>query len=138
LPLPPSSLAGTGPVPPWRFRQISVMGLVATPLILPLFGSVVVVVGLVAACIEPVAPGASTTLFRCAGLLLRPGMALVELLARPSWASLAVPCPSAIELTLLYGLLLARVLPSGRAARWLAVAASLALAIDIGLWIHER
>jgi competence protein ComEC len=133
-----SALAGTGPLTAWHFRQVSVMGLVANPLILPLFGSVVVVVGLVAACIEPVAPGASTALFRFAGLLLRPGMALVELLARPSWASLDVPCPSAIELTLLYGLLLALVLPAGRAARWLALAASLALAIDVGLWIHER
>ena len=115
------------------------MGLVANPLVLPLFGSVVVVLGLVAACIEPLVPGASTALFRAAGLLLRPGMALVEHLgatrlgvarrpvsrARSSWRSL-------------YGLLLAIVLPSGRAARWLAIAASLALVIDVGLWMHER
>jgi len=133
-----SALAGTSPLTAWHFRQVSLMGLVANPLVLPLFGSVVVVVGLVAAGIEPVAPGASTALFRLAGLLLRPGMALVEALARPAWASLDVPCPSAIELTLLYGLLLALVLPAGRAARCLALAASLALAIDVGLWIHER
>jgi competence protein ComEC len=133
-----SALAGTAPLTAWHFRQVSAMGLVANPITLPLFGSVVVVVGLVAACIEPVAAGASTALFRFAGLLLRPGLALVELLARPSWASLDVPCPSVIELALLYGLLFALVLPAGRAARRLAVAASLALAIDIGLWIHER
>jgi competence protein ComEC len=133
-----SALAGTSPLTAWHFRQVSLMGLVANPLVLPLFGSVVVVLGLVAACIEPLVPGASTALFRAAGLLLRPGMALVERLARPAWASLDVPCPSAIELALLYGLLLAIVLPSGRAARWLVIAASLALVIDVGLWMHER
>jgi competence protein ComEC len=133
-----AALAGTAPLTAWHFQQVSPMGLIANPLVIPLFGTAVVVLGLVAACIEPVSPGGATALFRVAGLLLRPGVALVEWLARPWWASLDVPRPSAVELVLVYVLLAAMVLLPGRTAWRLAAAASIALLIDGGLWVRER
>ena len=109
-----SALAGTAPLTALHFQQVSPMSLLANPLVVPLFGSLVVVLGLAAACVEPVSGAVARTLFALAGHPLRPGIALVELLARPSWAALDVPAPSGIDLVLLYATLATAVLPGGR------------------------
>src|ERR1043166_3707887 len=49
----PGALLGTAPLTAFHFHQVSLAGLVANPLAVPLFGSVVVGVGLVAALLEP-------------------------------------------------------------------------------------
>src|SRR5262249_47076475 len=60
-------------------------------------------------------------------------------LGRPAWAALAVPRPSAVELVLVYALLVAAVvLPWGRTGSRLALAAPLALLVDAGFWVRER
>ncbi len=133
-----SALAGTAPLTALHFQQVSPMSLLANPLVVPLFGSLVVVLGLAAACVEPVSAAVARTLFALAGHALRPGIALVELLARPSWAALDVPAPSGIELVLLYATLAAAVVPGGRTRRAIAAAAVLGMAIDAGWWIRER
>jgi competence protein ComEC len=133
-----SAMAGTAPLTAWHFQQVSLMGLLANPLVIPLFGSAVVVLGLGGACIEPISPNGAAALFRVAGLLLGPGVAVVEWLARPSWAALDVSRPSSSELALVYVLLVAAILPRGRVAWGLALAASLALLVDAGLWARER
>src|SRR5262249_47432074 len=74
----------------------------------------------------------ATALFRLAGHALRPGIVLVEVLARPSWAALDVPAPSAIEVALLYALLAAAVVPGGSARRGLPAAAIIRLGGDAG------
>jgi competence protein ComEC len=113
-----SALAGTAPLSALHFQQVSMMALLANPVVVPLFGSLVVLLGLVGAAIEPVSPAGAATLFRLAGEALRPGVALVEWLAMPRLAAVDVPAPSAVELTLLYGLLAAAVLPArARSAR---------------------
>jgi competence protein ComEC len=133
-----SAFAGTAPLTAMHFQQISPMSLLANPLVVPLFGSLVVVLGLAGACVEPIsAPGASA-LFRLAGHVLRPGIALVEGLARPSWAALDVPAPSAIEVALLYALLATAVVPGRGARRGLAAAAIIGLVVTAGFWARER
>src|SRR5207245_1440723 len=69
----PCALVGTAPLTAFPFHQVSLVGLVANPLVIPIFGSAVVVLGLVGAVVEPVAPGAAAALFRLAGLVLWPG-----------------------------------------------------------------
>src|SRR5579883_2853693 len=98
----PSALVGTAPLTAFHFHQVSVAGLVANPLAIPLFGSVVVGLGLGGALVEPLAPGVATRLFAAAGLALRPGLALVSALGRPAWAAVDVPIPNPLELGLLY------------------------------------
>src|SRR5207245_8198510 len=88
----PCALVGTAPLTAFHFHQVSLVGLVANPLTIPIFGSAVVVVGLVGAVAEPVLPGAAAVLFRLAGLVLRSGIALVRALARPALAG--VDCAS--------------------------------------------
>ena len=133
-----SAFAGTAPLTALHFQQISPMSLLANPIVVPLFGSLVVVLGLAGACVEPISASGAGALFRLAGHALRPGIALVGWLARPSWAALDVPAPSGVEVLLLYALLAAAVVPGGKARRWLAAAAVLALAVDVGFWARER
>ncbi|HUE31215.1 MAG TPA: ComEC/Rec2 family competence protein, partial [Verrucomicrobiae bacterium] len=90
----PCALVGTAPLTAFHFHQVSLVGLIANPLTIPIFGSAVVVLGLVGAVVEPVAPPAAAALFRTAGLVLWPGIALVRTLAKPAWAAVDVPIPS--------------------------------------------
>src|SRR5207249_1119968 len=87
----PCALVGTAPLTAFHFHQVSLVGLVANPLTIPIFGSVVVVLGLAGAVLEPVAPPAAAALFRTAGLVLWPGIALVRALAKPAWAAASTP-----------------------------------------------
>ena len=134
----PSALAGTAPLTAFHFHQVSVVGLVANPIAVPIFGSIVVVLGLAGALVEPFAPAAARALFQLAGLVLRPGIAVVRWLAAPSWAAVDVPIPSIVELALLYGALGGLVLTPGRVRRVLAAIALAGIVADAGWWVHQR
>ena len=134
----PCALVGTAPLTAFHFHQVSLVGLVANPLAIPIFGSAVVVLGLVGAVVEPVVPGAAAALFRTAGLVLWPGIALVRTLAKPAWAAVDVPIPSVLELALVYGLLAALLWLPRRGARALAFVALAGLAADAAWWANER
>src|SRR5207237_694946 len=124
----PCALVGTAPLTAFHFHQVSLVGLVANPLTIPIFGSAVVVLGLVGAVVEPVVPGAAAALFRLAGLVLWPGIALVRTLAKPAWAAVDVPIPSLVELALVYGFLAGLLWLPRRGARVLALVALAGLA----------
>jgi len=134
----PCALVGTAPLTAFHFHQVSLVGLVANPLAIPIFGSAVVVLGLVGAVVEPVAPGAAAALFRLAGLVLWPGIALVRALAKPAWAAVDVPIPSLVELALVYGFLAGLLWLPRRGARVLALVALAGLAADAAWWANER
>ncbi|HLK10487.1 MAG TPA: DNA internalization-related competence protein ComEC/Rec2 [Candidatus Binatia bacterium] len=138
LAVPPSALLGTAPLTALHFHQVSLAGLVANPLAIPLFGSVVVGLGLGGALVEPFAPGLAVRLFQAAGVALRPGIALVRALGRPTWAAVDVPIPSLLELVLLYVTLAALLALRHRPARVLLVVAVVALGADAAWWVHER
>jgi competence protein ComEC len=134
----PCALAGTAPLTAFHFHQLSLVGVIANPLAVPIFGSLVVALGLAGALLEPAAPTLASAVFRLAGLVLRPGLALVRALARPPWAALDVPIPNLLELGLLYGALAgALLLPRMRGRILLAVALT-ALLADAAWWAHER
>ncbi len=133
-----SALVGTAPLCALHFQQLSMMALLANPLVVPLLGSLVVIPGLLGALVEPASGGAARLLFGLAGQAMRPGLALIETLARPRLAALEVPAPSAIEVVLLYGVLAVGVLPASRVRRVLAILAAAALLADVGWWVHAR
>lgn len=129
---------GTAPLTAFHFHQVSLVGPLTNPVVIPLFGSAVVALGLAGAAIEPLAPSAAAHLFRLAGMALRPGVAFVRAVGTWSWAAVDVPMPSVGELAGLYALLgggWRRRHPIGRA---LIVAAALGLLLDAGWWVHER
>jgi competence protein ComEC len=134
----PAALAGTAPLTALHFQQVSIMSLLANPVAVPLFGSVVVVLGLAGACVEPLAPGIATMAFRGAGVLLRPGIAVVRALGRPAWAAFDVPTPSAVELVICYVGLGALWWWPRRGARELLLVTVLALGGDVAWWARAR
>jgi competence protein ComEC len=134
----PCALLGTAPLTAFHFHQVSIVGLVANPLVVPIFGSAVVALGLVGAVVEPAVPGLTVLLFRAAGMLLRPGIALVDALASPRWAAVDVPIPTLFELGLGYTLLAALLMLPGRARRALVAVALLLGVADAGFWVRER
>ncbi len=134
----PCALVGTAPLTAFHFHQVSIAGLIANPLTIPVFGALAVVPGLAGAALEPVSPAAAGVLFRSAGFVLRPGIRLVEALGRPVWAAFDVPIPSLAELAMLYGLLAGLVMLPRRAGRVLVAIAAVALVVDAACWIHER
>jgi competence protein ComEC len=134
----PCALAGTAPLTAFHFHQVSLAALVANPLAVPIFGAVVVVLGLVGAALEPLWPAAARLLFVAAGVVLRPGIAIVRRLGRPDWAALDVPIPSLLELALLYALLGGLAVLHRRPARAVVLAAAIGLLVDVGWWTHER
>jgi competence protein ComEC len=134
----PCALLGTAPLTAFHFHQVSLAGAIANPVTIPIFGSLVVGPGLLGALAEPIAPGFAGLLFRGAGLVLRPGIALVRWFAAPSWAAFDVPTPDLLELGLLYGLLLGLVLRARRLGRLVAVLAFLGLLGDVAWWARVR
>jgi competence protein ComEC len=134
----PCALLGTAPLTAFHFHQISLAGLVANPLVVPLFGSVVVGLGLVGALLEPLLPRIAAELFRVAGWVLGPSIALVRALGAPGWAATDVPIPSLGELALLYALLASLLLLPRRAGRILLVVGLTALLADAVWWVRER
>jgi competence protein ComEC len=133
----PIALVGTAPLVAWHFQQVSLIGVVANPLVVPLFGTLAIGPGLVGAAVEPWSRDAAGVLLAVAGLAVRLGMAVTDALARPAWAAVHVPMPNAFEVVLLYaaagGLLL------GPPRRRIVLAVSLAaLALDVGWWVHQR
>jgi competence protein ComEC len=134
----PCALAGTAPLTAFHFHQVSLAGLAANPLTIPVFGALAVGPGLVGAALEPVFPAAAAVLFRLAGLVLAPGIRLVRVLARPEWAAFDVPIPNLAELAMMYALLAGLLLLPRRVGRVLVAMALAALVADGVWWIHER
>ena len=134
----PCALLGTAPLTAFHFHQVSLVGVVANPVTVPIFGSAVVVPGLAGALLEPFVPAVADVLFRVAGFVLRPGVWLVRAFARPAWAAVDVPIPNLLELALLYALVGGLLFLSQRAGRAVAALALVALLGDAGWWLHAR
>lgn len=134
----PAALVGTAPLTAYWFQQLSPMALVANPLAIPLFGSVVVVLGLAGACVEPLSPAAAAWTFRLAGVLLRPGLAMVRTLGRVPFAAVDVPAPTVVELGLAYGLLAALWWRPPRGGRVLLAVVLAGIVADAAWWTRVR
>ncbi len=132
------AMLGTAPLTAWHFNQVSLIALLANPLVVPLLGFVCVGVGLVATLAVAVAPALAAWLFGAVGLVARAADALVRLCAAVPGGSVRVVTPSLLELALLYGALAALLVPR-RAARRAALAFCLAgLGIDAAYWALQR
>jgi competence protein ComEC len=134
----PCALLGTAPLTAFHFQQVSVAGVLANPVVIPIFGSLVVGLGLAGALVEPLAPELAVLLFRVAGFALRPGIALVRRFAEPSWAAFDVPTPNLLEIVLLYALLLGLVVRPRAFSQAVTAVALVALLADVVWWARVR
>ena len=130
--------AWTAPLTAFHFHQVSLVSVLANPVVVPLFEGVSLLPALVGAILAPVAPGPARLAFTIASQPLRLAVALVRHVGGWAWAAIDVPLPNLAELLLLYAVLggvWARRSTPGRAV---AIAALVALALDAGGWLHAR
>jgi competence protein ComEC len=127
----------TAPVTAFHFDALSPMGVVANPIVVPLFGTAVLGPGLLGAALAPVAPAVAAWLFTAAGWLVRPGVAVTQVLGSLA-PMLPVPRPNAIELLALHGLLAGWFWRDRPAWRRAGLSAAVVLAIAAGWWTWER
>lgn len=129
---------GTAPLVAYHFQQLSLVAPLANPLVIPLFGAVVVVAGLASAAVEPFAPALAARGFALAGTLVHPGAWLVDRLGTLPWAAVRVPAPDAVELAVSAVLVLAPAVLRGRALRAATGVALVVLAGDAARWVRTR
>jgi competence protein ComEC len=99
------ALLGTAPVTAAHFNQISLVGIFANAVVVPLLGSAAVILGLLAAGFVFLHSSIATVLVFCAGLVTRLGIWSVEWIATFPYASLQTVTPNLFELGVLYSLL---------------------------------
>ena len=139
LAVPLLATLGTGPLIAHYFGHLSLAGFVANPLIVPLVGFVVVPLGLVIGIFAVLAPQAGLLLVAVAERLLSLTSWLVHLFAKLPLANFSVASPNALEIALLYGLLVSFFAFAKRAHRMTALGVGIALlAADGAYWWNER
>ena len=139
LAVPLLATLGTGPLIAHYFGHVSLAGFVANPLIVPLVGFIVVPLGLLIGFFAVLAPATGILFVGVAEWLLSVTAWLVQLLTRLPFANLAVPSPNALEIALLYGLLVSLFAFKKNVHRMAALALGVALLVaDGSYWWHER
>ncbi len=133
-----SALAATTPLTAYHFNQVSLVAPIANAVVVPLLGSVAVVLGLGAALILPLSELAATLAIQVAGPIVQLGITLTRICAAVPLASLRVVTPSLLELLLIYLVLLAVVLLRGAARTRVVAAVAIGLTIDAAWWYSDR
>jgi competence protein ComEC len=129
---------GTAPLTALHFHQISLVGIVANPLVIPLFEGAAVLPGLAGAVLAPWAPSLALVAMTIASLPVRLALPLVRTLGQWSWAAVDVPIPNGLETMLLFGVLIGLRGRRGELARAVGTICLVGLALDAGWWAHER
>lgn len=149
------AILGTLPFLMYYFNQMSTIGVLTNILIVPLMGSLVVPIGLLAIflfLLKLIAPAA--WLLKLAAIILTPILKIVFALANLSFAAVKTFTPSTIEMGCYFMLgwaLFAFLRRPGQAQsdldrpahhrRWamgVMAAALLVLTVDAGYWVHQR
>ncbi len=135
------AILGTAPLTAFHFNQISLAGVVANLIVVPLLGSAAVILGLLTVVAFFLDARIATFLLWIAGLVTYTGNEIAIWFAAFPYASLQVVTPSECELVLLYGLLLCAYCRSLYPSRAFQVLVSVLLAgllIDATIWISHR
>jgi len=127
----------TAPVTAFHFDALAPVGIVANPIVVPLFGTAVLGPGLLAAALAPVAPSGAAWLFAVAGWIVQPGLVVTQALGSMA-PMLPVPRPNPLELLALYGVLAGWFWRDRLACRTVALGAAFVLAVAGGWWMWER
>jgi competence protein ComEC len=150
---------GTLPLGMYYFNTVSVIGVLANCVAIPLMGYLVVVVGLIGTLLDLLSATVAVACYQIGGVVLSKTIAFMEVLAALPFAAFRTITPSGVELALFYLLSwavfhLATERPkamdtypdgtslstrAGRRAAWvLIVLCSLGVCADAGYWLYER
>jgi competence protein ComEC len=131
-------MLGTAPLAAWHFNRVSLIGIVANPMLVPLIGMLPVGTGLIAVLLQPFAPGMAGSLLQVIGALVGAVDRIVGHLASVPGASVRVVTPSPLELTLIYATLGSFLLRRMRARHLLLAGLVLLSTLDAGYWVTHR
>jgi competence protein ComEC len=129
---------GTAPLTAFHFHQVSLVSVVANPVVVPLFEAASLLPALAGALLAPVSPTLGGIAFDVASVPIRVALAVVQPVGTWPWAALDVPYPNVGELALLYGVIGGAWLRERRGARVVAVCCLAALAVDAAAWARAR
>ncbi len=101
------AIIGTMPLVAHYFNQVSILGIGANLILVPLVGFVVVPLGLVSALFHCLIEPVGRIGFMAADILLRGAIGIVEKIAALPFGAWKTVTPSAIEITCIYALLIA-------------------------------
>ncbi|MCS6925185.1 MAG: DNA internalization-related competence protein ComEC/Rec2 [Candidatus Binatia bacterium] len=136
------AFVGTAPLTARHFHHVTVVGLLANLLVVPLLGSLAVILGLLAACLIFLHAGVAAVVVSGAGLVTQLGVWITTTIASWPYAALVVATPSLLELALCYGLLACLCSPgfSFRTGltRYCFLALLVLLVLDGATWIWHR
>jgi competence protein ComEC len=96
------AIGGTLPLAMYYFNRISLVGILANFIVVPLIGFIVVPLGLLAAFLTPVSTFAAQWCFKACHAILRPVLALVDLIAEVPFAAVQTVTPTVLEITCYY------------------------------------
>jgi competence protein ComEC len=86
----------------YYFNTVSVIGLLANCVAIPLIGYLVVGLGLAGTLLAPLSTGAAVGCYQIGGWVLSKSIALMELMAVLPWAAIRTVSPSLVEVALFY------------------------------------
>jgi competence protein ComEC len=139
------ALFGTAPITAAYFNQVAWAGLFANLLVVPLLGSLAVLLGLSAAGLSFLHTGLATLVLFCAGVVTRAGTWIVMQIGSWPSAALDVVTPTLPEVVLLYGLFACLFLQVSslkpqvsNVPRYLLPALLAALLVDAAFWTWHR
>ncbi len=133
------AIAGTLPLTAYYFNRISLVGLAANFLVIPLIGFAVVPLALGSAVFLALAEAPAAAGFEAAAALLTLAMEGISLFAKIPHAAVRIVTPSLLEIAVYYVLLGAVLkLHTGRRARLVIAAALLIGGADACHWIQHR
>lgn len=139
LAVPLLATIGTGPMIAYHFGYLSLAGLFANPVVVPLVGFGVVPLGLLIGFLSLVAPALALPLVWLADPLLSLVIGIVGFFSRLPFAAIAVPVPNPYEVVLLYLLVFSLFgLRRGVASRVGAIAVCSLIFADAFYWARER
>ncbi len=133
------AIVGTLPLTLYYFNQVSLVGLLANGIGVPLIGFMVVPLGLTALCFYPFCPPAAAMGVQAAGFVLEKAVFLLDLIAHLPFSAVRTMTPSILEIVCYYVLFL--VVFKMRRYRWrraMVMIVLLTLSADIAYWAHER
>ena len=135
------ALLGTAPLTAFHFNQISLAGLVANLIVVPLLGSAAVILGLLTVAGFFLDSRIATLFLWMAGLITRGGNEAVKWFAALPYASLQVVTPSEFELAIVYAFLFCvflRSLLRPQVFRVLLSVLLVGLVANAAFWISHR
>jgi len=132
------AMLGTAPLTAWHFNQVSLIAVIANPLVVPLLGFVCVALGLLATTAVAVAPALAPPLFAAVGWIAWVADALVRLCAAVPGGSVRVVTPSLVELGLIYGVFAAWLAQPSWLRRVALGVCLTGLGADAAYWVGQR